>query len=54
MPDVDDFMSMTVLELLRRGASFSVVRKEGDWKLTLAWKEGQLDPPTDEAKPARK
>ena len=54
MPDVDDFMSMTVLELLRRGASFQVTRKESDWKLTLTWKEGQLDPPPEEAKPARK
>ncbi len=54
MPDVDDFMSMTVLELLRRGASFIVTRKDADWKLQLTWKEGQLDVPPEAAPPKPK
>lgn len=43
MPDVDDFMEMTVLELMRRARKFIVQREGDDWKLTAAWKHGELD-----------
>lgn len=43
MPDVDDFMLLTVLELMKRSAKFSVQRDGENWKLLATWKDGQLD-----------
>lgn len=51
MPDVDDFMVLTVLELMRRSEKFVVQREGPHWKLTATWSDGQLDdPPTNQGK----
>ena len=47
MPDVDDFMLLTVLELMRRSAKFVIQREGANWKLTATWKDGQLDDKAD-------
>jgi hypothetical protein len=50
--DVDDFMELTVVELMRRAAKF-VVQHEGDsWKLMAQWKDGQMDDPPEGPKAA--
>jgi hypothetical protein len=43
MPDVDDFMELQIVELMRRASKFVVQRDGEEWKLTAQWKTGQLD-----------